>query len=266
MLPRPAALDSPWKKAVPPYTAKSSGNTFLLNLTLVDQANAEIQCQKYGGHLAAYVSAAEQAEVEKFYMDKVRRGQHRQAGWLAAVRCCDVRDCEISGALDVSCNPPLCLLQNILLPNFHKSYWIGTQANEPKQFNDWIDPTVLPPLSRGYKHWGLDSGVLEPNNKQGLELCAVANASQAYSNGWGWSDTLCDKKFPMMCRMIRERPHRLLIGCISPASQHYVPSHALATCWHVLAPASADYWHRQVQTTATLNHCPTGPLHSQGWT
>jgi hypothetical protein len=62
---------------------------------------------------------------------------------------------------------------------------------------------VLPPLSRGYKHWGMDGGVLEPNNKLGLELCAVANASQTYSNGWGWSDTLCDKKFPMMCRMIR---------------------------------------------------------------
>ena len=86
--PRSAALDSPFKKAVPPYTAKSTGNTFLLNLTLVDQAAAKMQCQNYGGHLAAYVSAAEQAEVEKFYMDKVRQpagATSRLAGWLAGL-------------------------------------------------------------------------------------------------------------------------------------------------------------------------------------
>jgi hypothetical protein len=59
------------KKAIMPYTAKSTGNTFLPNLTFVDQVTAEAQCMKYGGHLAAYVSAAEQAEVEKFYIEKV---------------------------------------------------------------------------------------------------------------------------------------------------------------------------------------------------
>ena len=93
---------------------------------------------------------------------------------------------------------------------------------------------MQPPLSRGYKHWGMDAGVLEPNNKQGLELCAVANASQAYSKAWGWSDTLCDKKFPMMCRMIREWRRWLhwLLGC--NAQSPWPPA---GMCWHwQLAP------------------------------
>ena len=94
--------------------------------------------------------------------------------------------------------------QNSLLPGFHKAYWLGTQATDPKSFTSWIDTTVRPPLSRGYKHWGMDGGSLEPNNRQGLELCAVANASQTFSKAWGWSDTLCDSRFPTMCRMISE--------------------------------------------------------------
>ncbi len=73
---------------------------------------------------------------------------------------------------------------------------------------------MLPPLSRGYKHWGTDSGSIEPNNKGGLELCAVANASQSYSKAWGWSDTMCDKKSPFMCRLIRESLLRLLLWCV----------------------------------------------------
>ncbi len=54
---------------MPAYTTKSTGNTFQLNLSSVDQATAQEQCQSYGGHLAAYVSNAEQTEVEQFYMD-----------------------------------------------------------------------------------------------------------------------------------------------------------------------------------------------------
>jgi hypothetical protein len=48
---------------------------------MVDQVTAEGQCQKDGGHLAAYVSAAEQAEVEKYYIDKVGRGSGPFLPW-----------------------------------------------------------------------------------------------------------------------------------------------------------------------------------------
>jgi hypothetical protein len=75
---------------------------------------------------------------------------------------------------------------------------------DPKQFNTWMDPTVSPPLSRGYKHWGMDGGALEPNNKLGNEMCAVANATQEYSKAWGWSDTNCENKFTQMCMMLSE--------------------------------------------------------------
>ncbi len=53
------------------YTT-SKGFTFLLNLTAVDQATAQATCQEKGGHLAAYTTTAEQAEVEGFYLSKVR--------------------------------------------------------------------------------------------------------------------------------------------------------------------------------------------------
>lgn len=52
------------------YTT-SKGFTFLLNLTAVDQATAQATCQDKGGHLAAYTTRAEQAEVEGFYLSKV---------------------------------------------------------------------------------------------------------------------------------------------------------------------------------------------------
>ena len=69
----PAAIDSPLRKAVVPYTtvASSKNITFLLNLTAVDQATAQQTCQERGGHLAAYTTTAEQAEVEAFYVSKV---------------------------------------------------------------------------------------------------------------------------------------------------------------------------------------------------
>ena len=39
----------------------------------------------------------------------------------------------------------------------------------------------------------------EPNNRFGNELCAVANATQAYGNAWGWADTKCSGMYISMC-------------------------------------------------------------------
>lgn len=46
--------------------------------------------------------------------------------------------------------------------------------------------------------------VPEPNElSKGLELCAVANASQTYSGAWGWADAACALRLPSVCE-IRE--------------------------------------------------------------
>ena len=53
--------------APPPYTAETTGNTFFLNLTFTSHADAELNCQANGGHLAQYASADEQKEVEQYF-------------------------------------------------------------------------------------------------------------------------------------------------------------------------------------------------------
>jgi hypothetical protein len=46
----------------------------------------------------------------------------------------------------------------------------------------------------------MPSRVPEPNNmSKGLELCAVANASQAYAGVWGWADAPCALRLPSVC-------------------------------------------------------------------
>lgn len=54
-----------------------------------------------------------------------------------------------------------------------------------------------------YEHWGSNStGSQEPNNRAGNELCAAANASQAYGSAWGWSDVQCSlANVSAMCRV-----------------------------------------------------------------
>ncbi len=52
----------------PPYTTPVTGNTFFLNTTASAYLDAERACTTNGGHLAWYVSAAEQYDVEMFYI------------------------------------------------------------------------------------------------------------------------------------------------------------------------------------------------------
>ena len=83
-----AALNSPFRKPVSPYTT-SKGVTFQLNLTAVDQETAEATCKEQGGHVAAYTTSAEQAEVEAFYIKKVGQTVHaclRQLCWEDSCR------------------------------------------------------------------------------------------------------------------------------------------------------------------------------------
>jgi hypothetical protein len=57
--------------AAPTYTANSTGATFAFVPYKTASTNAEQTCNTIGGHLAAYTSVAEQAEVEQYYVDKV---------------------------------------------------------------------------------------------------------------------------------------------------------------------------------------------------
>jgi hypothetical protein len=106
--------------------------------------------------------------------------------------------------------------KGLLLPLFHKLYWLGYSSESTK----WpvfkpSDATVLPLTSAGaYNHFGimrfLDPAlpaIPEPNNMAGSEYCTAANFSQTYVGAWGWSDTNCGglgQEYPVMCMVQSE--------------------------------------------------------------
>lgn len=58
-----------------------------------------------------------------------------------------------------------------------------------------------------YSNWGLmqPQNSAEPNGRLGPELCLVANSSQAGQMGTAaWADASCLRRFPFMCRVMRE--------------------------------------------------------------
>lgn len=95
----------------------------------------------------------------------------------------------------------------VLIPTFHKSYWIGLNTTAAMWRNrwTWVDSSPYE-LNVTYQNWGLyqPGGMQEPNNITGSEFCAVANASQPARSAWGWSDTKCDNKYIFMCYYPRE--------------------------------------------------------------
>jgi hypothetical protein len=48
----------------------------------------------------------------------------------------------------------------------------------------------------------------EPNNIFGREMCAGANATEAYEGLWGWADANCDLPMPYICELEGRRPSR----------------------------------------------------------
>ena len=65
---------------VPLSYTSSTNNTFLLQLDVQDQSLAEMMCSQKCGHLAAYVTQAEQAEVEMWYTAAVGGAGQGRAG------------------------------------------------------------------------------------------------------------------------------------------------------------------------------------------
>lgn len=52
----------------------------------------------------------------------------------------------------------------------------------------------------------MPQNIIEPNQVFGSEYCGVANFTEFTSQGiWGWADTQCDRRAPVLCRQSRER-------------------------------------------------------------
>ncbi len=98
--------------------------------------------------------------------------------------------------------------QGLLLPTFHKAYWIGLQSDVWPRFY-WLDNiTPNPDISGAYKHWGAfvsgGRNISEPNNIAGSETCGAGNMTQSYAQAAGWADADCNLKLPFMCELRRE--------------------------------------------------------------
>lgn len=121
-------------------------------------------CNAKCGHLAAYVSQAEQGEVESWYTNEVR------PFWLpfcTAACCHGLRMACVPGdwsgiamlrqEATVADSKAPGLAQGYLFPAYHQNYWIGLISNSSAypRFT-WIDITIKPPGVQGsYKHWGV---------------------------------------------------------------------------------------------------------------
>ena len=110
------------------------------------------------------------------------------------------------------------LEKGLLIPNFHKSYWMGlTSSPADPTFFTWIDGTPTPGIDRRYQHWGKlrmsdrnAPRVPEPNNMEGDEYCAVSNSSMVFGPSWGWADTSCNGSYPAICKIPRGLAAHLL--------------------------------------------------------
>jgi hypothetical protein len=63
-----------------PYNS-SRGRSFMLNPTPANGSAAERTCRDQGGHLASFLSLAEQQEVEGYYLGRVGGTRAPQACW-----------------------------------------------------------------------------------------------------------------------------------------------------------------------------------------
>jgi hypothetical protein len=156
----------------------------------MDQASAELFCNTQGGHLASYNSSAEQREVRAAPLPAQHPGHARRAAGPVQQRRCS-RPAGPEGTPRQPCtsspphppnrpHPPLLpqvesyiVSKGLLLPLFHKTYWIGYSSDSTK----WplfkpADATVLPLTDpKAYNHFGLMrftnlslSARAEPNN------------------------------------------------------------------------------------------------------
>jgi hypothetical protein len=109
----------------------------------------------------------------------------------------------------------------MLVPRFHRNYWVGLNATEDAWPNyRWLDPYVPDPDSkRGFKNWGTvvnpDDGsfVQEPSDPG--QLCGAASwpLQRGSPPSWGWTGADCSKEYVFVCRVQGECGPKWLLLC-----------------------------------------------------
>jgi hypothetical protein len=103
----------------------------------------------------------------------------------------------------------------VLLPEFHKAYWIGLQIPEYDITRQWPyfvwedgspPPSTAGNPSNNYANWGqmtMADGLVrdEPNNIHPPEFCGVANYTQTTAEAWAWSDQNCEDRHVFICKL-----------------------------------------------------------------
>jgi hypothetical protein len=92
------------------------------------------------------------------------------------------------------------LSQNALDMTYYNRYWIGLRVPPGRAwpYFEWAVPPVA-----NWSHWGnfTPGSIREPNNLFPKELCALANASEAFAGAWGWADERCSIVAPYVCKV-----------------------------------------------------------------
>ena len=115
----------------------------------------------------------------------------------------------------------------LIIPTFHKFYWIGLSVSGLWPNFTWVDRSPGP-SEANYEHWGryISTGnEPEPNNfDYPPENCAGANYTESFGNpgAWGWADWGCDQAFTFMCKISSE-PR---VGWVHRAADAFAAAHA----------------------------------------
>jgi hypothetical protein len=147
--------------------------------------------------------------------------------------------------------------KGLLLPNYHKQYWMGAALGPDDNYPNyrWIDSTPGIP-GQAYLHWGVPrGGAPEPDGSAGDQPCVLAQASLSYQNLWGWGDSGCEALAAAMCEIRREWLSLATCYCHALAKSGclaYADGHDLTACFilspprsppAVLLPLQADQQH-----------------------
>lgn len=164
-----------------PYNSKGTGSSYTLNTNKSDFASAEQNCNRIGGHLAAWNSELEQREVENFFLTQG------------------------------------CLIP----PFHNAYWFGLTTNDEPKNTNGWYWLDHSPaPTPQTYVKWGTrkPQNVPEPANLMGAETCGACNVTEAFAGTWGWASAQCQQPLAYICEKNRKWHAFLRRSCTALAA------------------------------------------------
>jgi hypothetical protein len=92
------------------------------------------------------------------------------------------------------------LRQGALDMTYYNKYWIGLRVPNQRTWPsfEWAVPPAV-----NWSHWGnfTPGSIREPNNLFTKELCALANATEAFAGAWAWADARCTILAPYICKV-----------------------------------------------------------------